>query len=157
MRILRRPPAAELGRYTATRIERPSMAESKYRVAIVADPGFGERIEALAEHMHVWAVDTPANRTTAERLWATMPAPSIESGVTIFRVDPNESPDAWAAATSPDVELHHGEYSHNPPLDTIEIHGAPLSSQLRLALNAAGFTHLGQDGELIIASRPPAV
>ena len=133
------------------------MAESKYRVAIVADPGFGERLESLAERMHVWAADTPANRHTVERLWATVTAPSIERGVTVFRVSPSEPSDAWVADIIPDVELHHGEYSHNPPVDTLEIHGTVLSTRLRMALDAAGFTHHDQTGDLIIASRPPAV
>ena len=83
------------------------MSSSEYRVAIVVDPSFGERLAPLAERMHVWAVDTPPNRSVAERIWAALDTPSIERGVTTFRVDPSESPDIWAAGILPNVELHH--------------------------------------------------
>jgi hypothetical protein len=131
--------------------------ESAYRVAVVVDPEFGERLASLAERMHVWVADTPANRIVAERIWAATAAPSIERGVTTFRINRSEPSDAWAANILPDVELHHGEYSHKPAVDTLEIHGATLSARLRLALGAAGFTHLDDEGMMIVASRPPAV
>lgn len=106
--------------------------------------------------MPVWVAETPANRIVTDRLWAAKGAPNAERSVTTFRVNPSEPSDAWAADIVPTVELHHGEYSHDPAVDTLEIYGAVLSRRLRLALEAVGFTHLRQDGEIITASCPPA-
>src|SRR4051794_18532037 len=122
------------------------MNTSDYRVAIVADPAFGERLKPLAERMHVWVADTPANRNAAQQIWTHVSAPSIERGATTFRVSPSESTDAWVIDILPAVELHHGEYSHNPPVSTLEIHGAVLSPRLRDALHSIGFTHIATDG-----------
>lgn len=133
------------------------MGGSEYRVAIVVDPAFGERLAPLAERMHVWAADTPPNRGVAERIWAAISTPGIERGVTTFRVDASESADACAAGILPAVELHHGEYSHNPPLSTLEIHGTALSPLLQTALQAIGFEDLEANASLIVASRSQAV
>jgi hypothetical protein len=77
--------------------------------------------------------------------------------VTIFRVDASESSDAWAAGILPDVELHHGEYSHHPPVSTLEIHGAALSPGLQSALQALGFADVHAIESFIIASLSHAV
>jgi hypothetical protein len=133
------------------------MAVSAYRVAIVADPKCGEQLRALAEHMHVWAADTPINRAAAAQLWAATTSPSIERGVTVFRVNRDQSPDAWVAEILDTVELHHGEHSHDPLMTVLEIHGASLSPRLRSALASAGFTRVVMERGAIVASVPPAV
>jgi hypothetical protein len=38
------------------------MSVDEYAVAIVVDPGFGDRLLSLAERLPVWAVESPANR-----------------------------------------------------------------------------------------------
>jgi hypothetical protein len=129
----------------------------EYRVAIVVDPAFGDRLTSLANRMHVWVADTPLNRDAAERIWAATTTPGIERGVTTFSVSPSESLDAWAAEILAAVELHHGEYSHNPPVTTLELHGTALSPRLQETLRAMGFTDLDADGSFIVASRSHVV
>jgi len=133
------------------------MSTAEYRVAIVVDPAFGERLKSLAERMHAWVADTPINRRAAEKIWARTDALSIGRGVTTFRVTRSEPSDEWAASILPAVELHHGEHAHTPPVSRLEIHGAVLSPRLQDALHSIGFTDLNMDGALIVASLPPAV
>jgi hypothetical protein len=45
-------------------------------VGVVVDPNFGERVEALAEQMPVWIVDTPVNRGAVEILRADNEEPA---------------------------------------------------------------------------------
>ncbi len=135
---------------------RTQVPESAYRVAVVVDPDFGERLKELAERMHVWVVDTPANRAVVQRIRSTMLGPSIERGVTVFRANPDQSPDEWAAHVLDMVELHHGEYSHDPAVSIIEIHGAPPTHEIRAALSELGFTIVEESGGVVLASVPPA-
>jgi hypothetical protein len=111
------------------------MSESRYTVAIVVDPMFGEQLAMLAERLHVWVVDTPPNRVVAERLWAAASGRhNLDRGVTTFRVNATESPEAWCAGILSAVDLHHGAYAHDPPYSAIEVYGTAPSMTLRAAL-----------------------
>jgi hypothetical protein len=48
------------------------MAEA-YRVFVVLDRDYGERLLELARSGPVWIVDTPQNRAVAQNLWAANP------------------------------------------------------------------------------------
>jgi hypothetical protein len=128
----------------------------RYRVGIVVHPDYGEHLRTLAARMHVWVADTPVNRAVAERLWAERPTYSAEAGVTTFRVDAGAESHVWAASVLGAIQDHHGEYSHDPPVDAVEIHGAVLTGELRAALAAHGFTQVEQTGDALLASIPPA-
>src|SRR5437016_8838553 len=107
-----------------------------YVVAIVAHPDF-EGLTPLAERIHVWLADTSANRTRAQAYWRAHPQKSIEQGVTMFKVGPNDTAEQMVISVLGPVDMHHGEYSHTPPWDTLEIYGVAPTSSLRKAL--AGF------------------
>jgi hypothetical protein len=97
------------------------MPDSEYRVGIVVDRQFGERLYGLAERIHVWAIDSPINRPVAERVWNQLADSGLERGVTLFRAKADEVPDESVAQILGDVDLHHGAYSHTPPVSTLEI------------------------------------
>jgi hypothetical protein len=105
--------------------------------------------------MPVWVIDTPVNRSITERIWVAPPRPTAEGGVTIFEADLSEPPDERVVAILSDVELHHGEYSHDPPLNALEIHGATLTATLRAALADLGFSS-AESGEVVLAAAAPA-
>ena len=86
------------------------MSHSEHRVAIVVDPAFGDRLDALAGRMHVWVADTSANRAAAERFWATSTPSDLESGVTTLEVDLSQSPEEWCAGIVGTVKEHQGEF-----------------------------------------------
>jgi len=104
---------------------------TQYAVAVVLEPAFGERLTELAARLPVWIVDTPANRAAAKRYWAEHPGQSHTEGVTTFKVDLSLSPEAWCAEVLPDIDLHHGEYSHDPAYTAVEVFGTPLTATLQ--------------------------
>jgi hypothetical protein len=125
-------------------------------IAIVVDPHFGERLAELAERMPVWIVDTPANRSAAERVWRS--AAGGERGpreVTTFRADPAGTRADWIVAIAAEVDLHHGEWSEDPPYAAIEVVGADPTDPLRAALGAYGLTVVERTADGFRGSRPP--
>jgi len=113
----------------------------RHQVAIVVDPNFGERLIQLAAELHVWAVDSPANRTAAERIRATPGAAnSLERGITMFGAALGAAPERVVADILATVDLHHGVYSHTPAWSIVHVYGAPISPSLRLALRELGFS-----------------
>jgi len=102
-----------------------------YSVAVVVDSNFAERLFEIAAEMPVWIADTPANRAAAERLWApSAPQPSTQD-VTTFAVDPAATPESWLVGILANLDLHHGEYSHDPPYSAIEVYGVSLTPEIR--------------------------
>lgn len=125
-----------------------------HRVAIVAAPQFGERLRPLANDIHAWVIDTPANRRVAEEIWAAS-AFSLERGVTLFRAEQDVPAEAWMPETVEQIELHHGVYSHRPPVSILEIYGVPLSERLRSLLAEAGFGNVTEVGDTVLAEASP--
>jgi hypothetical protein len=119
-------------------------------VAIVVDGRFGARLPALACGVHVWLLDTPANREAANEVWQSREsAPSIEEGVTTFRADSNAKPDQVVSSMLGTIDLHHGRYSHSPPWSFVEVYGTTITPALTAVLASFGFTNvatLSDDG-----------
>jgi len=109
------------------------MADAPNTVTIVVDPEFGERLCAVAKETPVWIVDTPLNRAAVEVAWN--PEQHLPNGVTTFRVEPNSTPEEWCAKILGTVDLHHGEYSQDPPYAVVEVIGTPLTNRLRQAFS----------------------
>ncbi len=123
------------------------MSASEYVVGIVVDPRFGERLHALVARMPTWVVDTPPNRAAAEAYWRTHPGQTHTAGLTTFRVDPEQDPEEWCAGVLGPVMMHHGEYSHTPPVSTLEVFGARPLEQLVGALADHGFAEIAPTAE----------
>jgi hypothetical protein len=115
------------------------MSASEYTVGIVVDPGFGERVHSLAHRIPVWIVDTPVNRAAAESHWRQQADNNPAHGITTFKVDPAASPEDWCAGVLDTVIEHHGEYSHDPPVSSLEVIGAHASPSLLATLADYGF------------------
>jgi hypothetical protein len=113
-----------------------------YIVAVVLDPTFGDRLRDLPVGTPVWIADTPVNRAAAEALWVSRPELTHLDGVTTFRIDPGSGPEVWLAEVLPDLDLHHGEYSHVPPYAGIEVFGAGATPVVREALGQLGIGNI---------------
>jgi len=118
-------------------------------VGVVVDPDFGDRLLNLAPRMPIWVAATPPNRAAAERVWATLPG----SGVTTFTVDPAGTPETCCIAELETIDLHHGEYSQNPPYSVLEIFGTEVTPGLWRELDALGFGDIAQVSNRIHARR----
>jgi hypothetical protein len=113
--------------------------DNLYTVGLVVDLGFGDRLLGLASRMPVWLIDTPINRAAAERHWRTHTGQVHTNGVTTFKYDATGTPEQWCSDVLSNVDLHHGQYSHDPPYSAVEVLGTPLTEKLRTAFNEFGF------------------
>ena len=110
----------------------------RYRVVVVMDPGYGGRLIPLAQSVHVWAIRSPENED-AQRFFLSRQPPEREgsersdTGLTIFDAAP------LCADLLDTIVLHHGEYSHDPPVDAIEVIGSTLEEEVRSAFGDQGF------------------
>jgi hypothetical protein len=115
------------------------MTDKLNKVALVLDPNFGQRLEPLAIHSHVWIIDTPANRIIAEKYWQDNPEHKLGMGITTFQVNDNETMEEACLRILDAIDLHHGEYSSDPPYSALEVIGLPISEQIKSALEGIGF------------------
>ncbi len=128
------------------------MTNSVYTVGIVVDAQFGNRIGQLAREMPVWVVDTPVNRAAAEQLWREDPGRTKLEGITTFKVDLSGTPNDWCRDILQDVDLHHGELSHDPPYGSVVVIGTGLSVELRAVFESYGFREFSVEGQGFRAS-----
>lgn len=116
---------------------------SPYTVALIFDSDFGDRLQLIAARIHTWAIDSPANRLSAEKLWASLPQPfsyNNESGVSLFSLDLGENPNGWCDAILDTIDQHHDEMSHIPCYSVLEVYGLQFDENLRLPFVTLGFS-----------------
>ena len=130
------------------------MSESiDYVVAVVLDPTFGQRLRDLAKQFDLWVVPSSQNRTAVEQIWADKTSNNHQ--VTIWSEPINlELENSWQGIVS-NVELHHGEYSHDPAVSTLEIIGAKPIPVARQVLAEFGFNIIEDTPEGFRARRTP--
>ncbi|MCU1299859.1 MAG: hypothetical protein JWQ87_143 [Candidatus Sulfotelmatobacter sp.] len=130
-----------------------NMAEA-YRVFVVLDRNYGERVAVLAQTGPVWIVDTPLNRAAAQKLWADDPNHDHLDGVTTFKFAEDSSPEDILINELDTVDVHHGIYSANPPYTVIEAIGVSISEKLRSKLSQFGFNQFEATPQGFHAVRP---
>ena len=62
----------------------------------------------------------------------------MQPGVTTFSISEADPPETQVLQVLADVDLHHGEHSHSPPWDGLEVYGATPSPALQEALAEFG-------------------
>ena len=122
-------------------------------VRVVVDSSFGERLAALPPSEPVWIIDSPQNTPVAHRLWRERAAESHLTGVTTFRPAASGSPEVELMAQLQTIDLHHGEYSAEPPYSAIEVFGCPPSEPLSVALRDIGFSVRSTTPDGFVAGR----
>jgi hypothetical protein len=122
-------------------------------VAIVLDPNYAERIVELARQCHVWLVKSASNDPVVAVLWRDGGDYSLEEGVTTF--SPKETPEASFISILDEVEVHHGDYSHDPPLSVIEVIGLEPTEAVRDELSSYGFGDIELSAEGFVVRRAP--
>lgn len=104
-----------------------------YRVAIVVDRNFGNQVKALSRRLNVWICKTPANQLAVETIWRAQPEYNLESGVTVFNCTEQETPEEMVANILDNVDLHHGQFSHDPAWSIIEVIGCLATEKIKQA------------------------
>lgn len=128
------------------------MSSAPYRVRIVVDQGFGERLAHLPTDEPVWIVESPANTPVAKRLWSERPGGDHLTGITTFHASADQR-DSLLLGILDQVDLHHGQYSADPPYSEIEIYGVGLSGAIEHALRDLGFASFLPTTDGVFASR----
>jgi hypothetical protein len=134
------------------------MSHNPYRVIVVVDRAFGEQLESIPRGVAVWIVDSPANRPVVEKLRREYPEPNYLKGIGLFT-----SPESFSAELSfldelYMVDLHHGEYSADPPYSVLEVIGVGLTEPIQTALEQIEFyvIHDTNTGLRAVRSLQPA-
>jgi hypothetical protein len=118
-----------------------------YRVFVVLDREYGERLLELAGSGPVWIVDTPRNRAVAQHLWVANPNRDHLDGVTTFKAGDGCSSEEILINELDTIDLHHGSYSADPPYTVLEVIGTPISERLKAELSHYGFNKFQSPGE----------
>ena len=124
-----------------------------YKVYVVTDREFGERLTTLEQGLPVWVVDTPANKPVAQRLWRELPAGNHLVGITTVNDVPSASPSELFLAELDTIDLHQGASSADPPYTVIEVIGRQLTA--KEALSTCGVDSFRERSDGFIATRGP--
>lgn len=125
-----------------------------YRVFIVLDKEYGERLSELNQAGPVWIVDTPRNRAAAQKIWEVAPNRSHLEGVTAFKINADDSPEDNLVNELDAIDLHHGIHSANPPYTVLEAVGVQINKRLETELSKFGFNQFQSTEAGFIAVRP---
>jgi hypothetical protein len=128
--------------------------DTAHRVAVVVDGDLAPELENLARTCPVWSVRSPETEAVARRLWdAALPkAPGApDAGLTLF--DPGRTHEESLLSILNTVELHHGEYGQNPPVNVIEVFGTNATVAIGDALATLGFAEVHSSARGFTAHR----
>ena len=125
-----------------------------YRVLVVVDREYGQRLTALTQEGPVWAVDTPANRAVAQHIWDAEPNRSHLQGITIFKFPKDGSPEDILVNELDTIDLHHGPFSANPSYTELDVIGTAITPRLRTELGQFGFDDFQETPHGFRAVRP---
>jgi hypothetical protein len=115
------------------------MAAVPYKVYVVVDREFGEKLAELVRGVPVWIVDTPTNKPVAQRFWNERPDENHLTGITTFNDLNSLSPEEMLLGHLDTIELHHGSHSADPPYTVIEVFGTQLTANTKSVLSEYGF------------------
>jgi hypothetical protein len=124
-----------------------------YKVYVVLDEEYGERLLDLAKTGPVWIVDTSRNREAAQRVWAANKSQTHLNGVTTFTTGDCSAEDALINHLDT-IDLHHGVYSADPPYTILEAIGTPITDRLKTELAPFRFNEFESVAEGFRAVRP---
>jgi hypothetical protein len=110
---------------------------SRYKVWLVVDPAFGERLTLLPVDQPVWIVDSAVNVPVMHRLRSERRTGGHLTGITSFVGAGSSNDDVLEQIDS--IDLHHGVYSADPPYSEIEVIGAAPSDEVIRRLEELGF------------------
>jgi hypothetical protein len=133
------------------------MTHLPYKVYVVVDRQFGERLTELERGIPVWIVDTPANKSVAQRLWSECPGGSHLTGITTFVDLKTSSPEDMFLGMVDTIDLHHGSYSTVSPYTVVEVLGTSLTARVEQELSLYGFDEFRANPEGFSASRSKAL
>lgn len=125
-----------------------------YKVYVVVEREFGEKLSKLATGVPVWIVDTPLNTAAAQRLRKGRKTEDHLSGITTFKGSESLSAEDLLVSQLDAIDLHHGTYSASPPYTILEVFGVPLGDRIKAELSEFGFNEFDITSTGFCAVRP---
>lgn len=100
----------------------------------MVDPAAGERLRGLAFQYDTWVVPSDANRAVVKEIWEWSKERGHGRSVTYWSSPmPAVTKEDWLAMLDT-IEVHHGAYWCEPPLDTLSVYGAAITPAITVAL-----------------------
>jgi len=134
-----------------------NVSADEYVVVIVLDPAFGDRILEVGRNNDVWMTPSEVNRDAANRLRKLVENESNAPFVSMWSTPrTGATEDEWLGILQ-DIEMHHGEYAHDPLVTRLRIIGATPEPHSVAALREYGFTEIKSEAGGFTVSRaaPP--
>jgi hypothetical protein len=129
------------------------MNKKPYRVYVVVDTHYGERLRDLSADEPIWIIDSEENHSVIQTLWNERKGSSHLDGITSFKYDSKGNPEDWFVNELATIDLHHGEFSHDPPYSVLEVIGVAWSDKIEKALRGYGFIKYEQTTKGFTARR----
>jgi len=129
------------------------MNEEQYRVHVVVDPEYGERLRDLPVGEPVWVVDSERNHPVIRALWREHEGLDESAGITSFTFNRGGTCEDWLVAELSTIDLHHGEFSHDPPYSVLNVIGVGWSRAIQEELDRFGFGGHEATGDGFVARR----
>jgi hypothetical protein len=134
-----------------------TVSAGDYVVFIVLDPAFGDRIIEIGRRNDIWVAPSDVNRDAMDRLRKLVenePNPPLISMWSTPRTGATEVEWLGILAT---IEMHHGEYAHDPAVTRLWIIGVLPEEHVVTALRAYGYLKIELETEGFSAARnePP--
>jgi hypothetical protein len=130
------------------------MVNVPYRVYIVVDREFGEKLAELEPGVPVWIVDTPTNKPVVQRLRKEHSYNSHLNGITTFDDLKSCAPEDILLAELDVIDLHHGSCSADPPYTVLEVVGTQLSDRAKREMFEYAFNDFQTTSTGFVARRP---
>jgi len=119
------------------------MENKPYRVHVVVDVHYGDRLRSLPKGEPSWVVASPVNQPVIREIWKEYNTTDDIEGITSFNADPKATPEDWLVSELDMIDLHHGELSNDPPYSVLRVVGVSLSERIKKALSEFGLTATG--------------
>lgn len=131
------------------------MSDGHYRVHIVVDSKYGERLREFPVDEPVWVVDSECNHPVIQALWREREGARGHGGLTSFKYDPRTGPEDWLISHLSVIDLHHGEFSHDPPWSILNVVGVEWSDAIREEFAMFGVDQFETTEDGFVAMRTP--
>jgi len=110
------------------------MNAGEYTVVIVLDPAFGDRILEVGRHHDIWIAPSDVNRDAANRLRKLVENDAEKPLVSVWTNPLTGGNEAEWFGILQNIDMHHGEYAHNPVVTRLRFIGVAPESHVVAAL-----------------------
>ena len=124
-----------------------------YKVIVIVDPDFGDRLAAIPSGIPVWTADTPANKPVALRHWKARSDDNHLTGITTLQIVQANTSEENLLDVFYAIDLHHGPESTDNPYMQVEVIGTEITDRIRNLVSKYAFDDFVEKANGFIATR----